>query len=340
MGSPAAFESLGRRGQIGRLRRLGRVALARYGLADAALAPLRHEHNATFRVDAPGGPYVLRVTRPGVHTPETIASETAWLEALRRDTDLGVPEPVGARDGSLVVIAADPGVPEPRACVLMRHLEGRFVDGRLTTRHLRAVARLTAALHEHARGWSPPAGFERPPVGTLTTPAKAGAIGAEEDAAAAAAMVAELVSPAHGQTFAAALEMVRDTTGELHRQAGAAGLVHADLHQENYLFNAGEASAIDFDDAGQGLFIYDLAVTLSELEGRPRYEQLREALLDEYAGLGSLPEGWESKLEALQILRRIQLLMWVLESRRHPTFRDGWRTWLRTDLDELSARLR
>jgi Ser/Thr protein kinase RdoA (MazF antagonist) len=120
-----AYHALGRRAQIERLRRLGRAALAGYGLEGAQITLLRYEHNTTFRVDGAGGPYVLRINRPGVHTPATIASEMAWLRAVRRDTGLGVPEPVAARDGSLVCLAGAPGVPGPRVCVLLRRLEGR-----------------------------------------------------------------------------------------------------------------------------------------------------------------------------------------------------------------------
>ena len=51
-----AYDSLTGRGQLGRLRRLGRSALDRYpgDLAGARLVPLRHEQNATFRVDGSG----------------------------------------------------------------------------------------------------------------------------------------------------------------------------------------------------------------------------------------------------------------------------------------------
>lgn len=119
-----AFASLSRREQLSGLRRLGRTALARYGLEDARLTVQRYEHNLTFRVDARGGPYLLRINRPRVHTPDTVGSEMAWLSALGRDTDLRVPEPAAARDGSCVVVACDPGVPEPRVCVLLRGSTG------------------------------------------------------------------------------------------------------------------------------------------------------------------------------------------------------------------------
>ena len=46
----------------------------------------------------------------------------------------------------------------------------------------------------------------------------------------------------------------------------ATGLIHADLHYENFLFHDGVARAIDFDDCGWGFYLYDVAVTLWELE--------------------------------------------------------------------------
>jgi Ser/Thr protein kinase RdoA (MazF antagonist) len=82
---------------------------------------------------------VLRINRPAVQAVDTISSEMAWLGALRRDTDLGVPEPVAAHDGSSVVVARDPGVPDPHICVLLRWLDGRFIDQRLAPVHLTQV---------------------------------------------------------------------------------------------------------------------------------------------------------------------------------------------------------
>src|SRR6478609_7446855 len=117
-----AYDALTGRGQLGRLRRMGRTALERYpgDLDGARLVLLRHEQNATFRVDGVGARYVLRINRPGLQSEATVESEMAWLAALRRDTDLVVPEPVATRDGSLVVTASEPGVPGERCCALLR----------------------------------------------------------------------------------------------------------------------------------------------------------------------------------------------------------------------------
>jgi Ser/Thr protein kinase RdoA (MazF antagonist) len=342
-----AFAALSRRRQLSGLRRLGRRALARYGLEDAALALQRDEHNTTFRVDAPDGRYLLRISRPGVHTADTVGSEMAWLGALRRDTDVRVPEPVAAHDGSFVVVASDPRVPEPRICVLLHWLEGRFTDRRLAPTHLGRVGALTAQLQEHGAAWTPGSEFLRPRVDTLTDAAKADSMAPSavpvgdadqpmaEDGNRALELVETLVSHGHATLVARALEVVRASTRDLATETGAFGLVHGDLHYENVLFHRGEAGAIDFDDCGWGFHLYDLAVTLSELEGRPRYDELRNALLSAYAQRRALPEDHAIHLSALVVLRRMQILLWVLQSRDAPGFRDKWQRWARSELDAL-----
>lgn len=344
-----AFASLSRREQLIRLRRLGRTALARYGLEDARLTVQRYEHNTTFRVDARDGPYLLRINRPRVHTPDTIGSEMAWLIALRRDTEPRVPEPVAARDGSFVVVACDPGVPEPRVCVLLHWLDGRFVDQRLAPAHLRRVGALAGQLQEHATTWTLPSGFLRPRVDTLTNEAKLDSMAPSaatarngdqprpDDGDRAVQLVESLVSTDDAALCARALEVVWATTRTLAEETGAFGLIHGDLHYENVLFHIGEAQAIDFDDCGWGFHLYDLAVILCELEGRPRYDELRDALLDAYAQIRRLPEDHAIHLRALFVLRRMQILMWVLQSRVQAAFRHTWQAWARNELEAIAT---
>ena len=311
--------SLSRRGQLGRLRRLGRTALAAYGLEDARLTLLRHEHNTTFRVEARGESYVLRINRPQVHTAQTIDSEMAWLTALRRDTDLGVPEPVSSRDGPFVVVARDAGVPEPHACVLLRWLDGRFSDQRLTPTQLQRVGVLEARLHGHAARWAPPSGFLRPRVDTLSDAGKI-------ESMAGSAAVARL-----GDHPTREDGLAEDTD--------AFGLIHGDLHYENFLFHRGAVRAIDFDDCGWGFHLYDLAVTLWELEDRPRYDALRDALIAGYAEERPLPRDHVIHLQALFVLRRMQMLLWALESREHAAFRDTWQVWADEELRAIARAL-
>jgi Ser/Thr protein kinase RdoA (MazF antagonist) len=122
------YETLTPLGQRRRLRHLARVALEHYGrsFSGACLTPPPHEQNATFRVDADEGRFVLRISRSELHTSATIGCEMAWLAALRDDARLPVPEPVPSMDGSLAVSVEDGAVPGEHPAVLLRWLEGRF----------------------------------------------------------------------------------------------------------------------------------------------------------------------------------------------------------------------
>ena len=348
------FASLTGRGQLERLRRLGRVALAAYpgALDAAALTLLRHEQNVTFRVDHGSTRHVLRISRPDLHTPATIGSEMAWLAALASDTSLRVPVPAATSHGSLVVVAADPGVPEPRPCVLLHWLDGRFVSRGLTPGHLGRMGNVLATLHGHAAAWSPPAAFVRPRVDTLTTDAKRASLRGPhdtgsggpwpsvEDGARACALVRDLVSVADGDLVRDAIDLVRSTTGALRGRPDAAGLLHGDLHQENVLFDARSVGVIDFDDCGWGFYLYDLAVPLSEVTLRPAYPAMRDALVDAYARQRHLPADALLHIDAFIVLRGLQILTWVLESRSMPAFSDRWAAWAREELDWLAPRVR
>jgi hypothetical protein len=137
--------------------------LAAYGLEDARLTLLSHRYNTTFRVEVPGGPYVLRISRPQVQTAETIESEMAWLGALRRETDLGVPEPVRSRDGPHVVLAGDvlcPNHASASSCVGStagsltgvsgRRIYAELASSRLACMSMRLAGRRPAGSSDHA----------------------------------------------------------------------------------------------------------------------------------------------------------------------------------------------
>ncbi len=347
------YESLSGRGQLGRLRRLGREALAAYpgDLEGARLTLLRHEQNVTYRVDSGGARYVLRISRPELQTAATIGSEMAWLAALAVDTPVRVPAPVVARDGALVVEATHAGVPGARPCVLLRWLDGRFLSRGLTPDHLGRIGAVLAELQVHAARWTPPAGFVRPRVDTLTTAAKRASLGGPtaahvtapwpsvDDGERATALVRELVSPADADLVGDAIELVRSTTSTLAARPDAAGLIHADLHQENVLFDDASVGVIDFDDCGWGFFLYDLAVPLSEVTLRPAYPAMRDALLEGYARRRPLPDDAGTHVDAFIVLRGLQILTWVLESRDLPAFRDRWADWTRAELDWLAGRM-
>jgi Ser/Thr protein kinase RdoA (MazF antagonist) len=311
------FERLTMRGQLGRLRRLGEEALQAYELTPSRLVPLAHEENTTFLVIVDRGDrYVLRIHRVSgtpFHPPRTIAevrSETAWLSAIRRETDLVVPQPVASANGSPVTVAEADGVPGSRTCVLFRWHPGRFIDRGLTPTHLERVGRFMARLHEHALCFEPPPDFQRWRIGDTT-----GSI---------AAYIAATVGDVFGPRGRGIAEDVISSAQRIQRELGTGrdvyGLIHADLHQDNYFFHQGQVRSIDFDDCGWGHFAYDLTVTLSEVRTRPEYASLRAALLRGYREVRPFSVEHEPHLETFYRLRLLQLILWFIEQRDHPAF--------------------
>ncbi|MEU4523349.1 phosphotransferase [Amycolatopsis sp. NPDC024027] len=294
------FAELDRAGRTRRLRRLAEAALTAYAVPVARLTPLAHGQNTAFRVDgADGHRYVLRVQRPDGPGVAQVRAEMAWLAKLRRETDLVVPQPVPTRARDLVTVVADPAVPEPRTCVLCHWVEGRFLDERLSAPQLYAVGEFTARLHLHGARMN---GLDRRRVDDLTE------FGRTQVDGFSPAVVERAVAAAGGdERIRRAVARVRAVRTELGFGSDVFGLVHGDLHQDNYLLHRGRVHAIDFDDCGYGHYAYDLAVACAALAHLPHREELKEALLDGYRSVRPAAATTDPDvLAAFAGLRRVQ----------------------------------
>lgn len=299
------FEALSHRSQVRLLRGLAANALAHYDLSgEPTFRLLLHLANTTFRVRVPdGSQYVLRISQPGFRTPQAIRSEAMWLDALRRDTDLGVPQPVYTRDGDLLAMAGAEGVPEARVCVLYRWLEGTFRRRRLGADSLRLVGVLTARLHDHVQTFRPPPGFTRP-VGEVSR-----LVGGWRDDLGEAHRLVPLEDQA---LFYTAADRIQAEIAHLGDGPDRFGLIHTDLHHGNYLFHDGEARAIDFDDASYEHLVYDLATTLWALQPHRKLPALQAALFEGYESVRPLPPGWDTHLTTFIAARYLLVSHYVV----------------------------
>lgn len=287
-----SFETLTKRGQVSRLKKLARNALTAFDIRPIKLTPLQHGDNTTFRIDANDGEgYVLRIHRSGrevlrQRTPAEIRSEMMWLAFLNRE-GLVVPSPVITRASDLLTIASAEGVPEPRTCVLFRWLDGRFIDDNLKPKQLALAGKFMARLHDSENKFSLPDGFTRgrldnlcgKPRGVSEAFARSQRDNPEDEAN-AIKLVTEICSPEDGARIEKLIRMIRKAQLELGRDSETFGLIHGDLHQENYFFHQGQVRAIDFDDCGYGHYLYDIAVTFFNLGGHDNVSALKESFLE------------------------------------------------------------
>ena len=79
---------------------LAKEALSLYDLPpNATVRLISRSENEIYKIEAPSGRrWALRVQRPGYQSKNALASEIAWLVALRNDGVVATPVPIAGRE--------------------------------------------------------------------------------------------------------------------------------------------------------------------------------------------------------------------------------------------------
>ena len=300
--------------------KLALQAMQRYpSHARGKLRLLCRSENATFLVQAAGAKYALRVHRENYHSQKNIYSELMWLDALRNDIGLAVPEAVRTTTGERVQTLPLPDGSH-RNVVLFRWIEGDMPTSRVDPRAFRQLGEITAHLHRHSRQWQKPEGFQRITWNhaTMLGPQAhwgnwraAPGLRAEEIflLETAAARIGENLL-AYGQT------------------AQRYGLIHADLRLTNLLLHHDGTRIIDFDDCGMGWFIHDIAAALSFEESCPQAPCWLENWLQGYERAGHLDDRDTDMIPSMVMQRRIQMTAWMASHANTETARNLAPHWI------------
>ncbi len=306
------YNQLTHRGQVGRLKELALEALNQYPIVPTKVSPLVHLFNSTFRIDTAEGRYALRINRPHDRSQAEIRSEMQWLAAIRQQTPLIVPDPLANRAGELVTRVELPGVPEARDCVVFRWVDGRFYRRKLSPSALGKVGVFMAHLHNHVQDFEFPQDFTRP---TLELDGEVGRLMAHtlENGR-------ELLSDDICDDMQRVVDVIRPKIEGLGKDPSVYNLIHADLHQGNYLFKGGSLRAIDFDDCGWGHFAYDVAITFWYLGGHPALPAMQTAFLDGYRSVREFLPEQAQLIDSFMALRSL-LLISFMASEPNPRIR-------------------
>jgi len=291
---------------LDRLRCLLAAALPRWGLpADAPLSLLNVSENATFIA---GEALVLRVYRDGYHTPAEMRSELDWIAALRAAGVVHTPAPVPALDGTLLQALPDGAV--LRHAVAFAHMPGVEPAGDLPAR-FRQLGGITARLHAHARGWSPPEGFRRKRWDASTMLGDQGHWGPWRAAIG--------LDAAGEAVLAAVASRLGDELDAFGDGPDRFGLVHADLRLTNLLADGARLGVIDFDDCGFCWHLYDFAAAVSFMEHDPAVPRLMAEWIAGYRAVAPLAERDTAMLPRFIMLRRMLLTAWIASHAETPT---------------------
>lgn len=288
------------------LRQLGYTALERYGIEDAKLRFISTPSSTVFRVDTVSQRYVLRInSEPPDRWLRWTEAELLWLLAIKRDTELSVPEPIAAPNGTFVHRVSTNKIPEGRIVTLLQWIPGRRIGKRPAPYLVRQIGAFMAQLHSHTEQFSLPDDINRPQTvwdklrywqdrqndtsDTLTTEQR------DLCAIASERLLTEIEEIGTSEDY---------------------GLVHADVTLNNCLLHQGQLNVIDFADSRYASHYYDIAVPLTDLTeywhiDHQEYERLQATFYDGYSTVRPLGRRYESAVETFMIARAFDVVEWI-----------------------------
>ena len=273
-------------------------------LAGAVPRLINYSENHTFLLSVPGGEaFTLRVHRPNYQSVANIESELAWLEALHKQTDLSIPEPVAGQNGRLIQHFTTPSG-EIRQGVLFHFIKGREPSPDSNLVDLFAVlGRYAACLHQHSIAWPRPAGFTRQAWTAASILDADGLWGNWR------------IAPGVTDSIRLCLNRTQDLLRQRLASYGTGpdryGLIHADMRLGNLLVDQDQVSLIDFDDCGFCWFGYDFAAAISFHETHKAVPTLKASWIEAYQAVRPLTDLDIDMLDSMVMLRRMALLAWI-----------------------------
>ncbi len=297
------------------MRDLAEEALLQWGGGFDHIQLLKYRENAVFSVrHKDGRKAALRIHRHGYHSEQELLSELQWMQALEV-AGFPVPRIIPAGNGAVFVTATHRKVPEPRQVDMLDWLEGeQLVDiGAASSDANNAlyynIGQLAGQLHNHAGLWPLPEGFSRHAWDVEGLLGEAPLWGRFWDLSALAPSQADLLKKVR--------KKAQDELSSLQKTPANYGLIHADFVPENLLRQGDKLTLIDFDDAGFGWHMFEIATALFFHLEENYYADMKEGIFKGYRSARSLDKHQEETLPLFLMLRSLTYLGWV--HTRHET---------------------
>jgi Ser/Thr protein kinase RdoA (MazF antagonist) len=289
------FAQLSQRSQIAILRPAVHHACRAFGITPTSIRCVNHGFNTTFRIiDSTHRHYALRANTHSLRTPAGITAEMAWIQALQDVDGIHVAKPCITPSGAVAVSIPFAPLNTALDITLAHWLPGRIVGGRPSRAQLRALGNLMARLHRHSAQWQSPTVADLPAINQLLMNSPDHLADAPPS-----------IIPHDVRRLLAEVRPHIDAIYARLNTRMRTQVIHADLHAYNLMWHAGQLAVFDFDDAGVGLAIQDLAISTYYVRDIAGAEaEIRAG----YAAVAPLPAISQSEFEGLLMGRGIVLL--------------------------------
>ena len=294
-----------------RLAAVAAEALDAWGWRQAQLRLIKHRENAVFAAVLDGRRRALRLHRQGYHDDAELRSELQWMRALEA-AGIEVPQVLPTAAGELFVSRRFEGLPGPLQADLFEWIDGEPLGavetgirdaGRDVAQTYFTIGALAGRLHNQSSAWTLPPGFKRHAWDL------AGLVG--EQPFWGRFWELPTLSNDERKLMERTRQRLRRELSGLRQSPDDYSLIHADFVAENILVDGDQVRLIDFDDAGFGWHLFELATSTHFLMGEECFEAAQEALIRGYRGERPLPDVQLARLPLFSLARATTYLGWV-----------------------------
>lgn len=304
-------------------QQLAELVLPEWDLQHASLSMIKMRENAVFKVETrEGNKQVLRIHRAGYHSDAALRSELQWIQALAQ-AGIETPELIPTRAGELFI------APDSRLAGLPRQIdmfawvdgeqlgsveEGLAGDINIQQNNYRTIGALAAKVHNLSSGWQAPAGFSRHAwdVDGLTG----------EQPFWGRFWELEELTKTERALMIKTRDKVREDLLAYGQSAQNYSMIHADMVPENVLVDGEHTRLIDFDDAGFGWHLFEIATSLYFSHSEDYFDQLLQAFIEGYRSQRALSDEDLEKLPLFMLARGTTYLGWVHTRKETETARE------------------
>jgi len=106
---------------------------------------------------------------------------------------------------------------------------------------------------------------------------------------------------------------LHDLLSQLESGPRTYSLIHADLHPRNLVVDGERLHVIDFDDAGFGWHMHELAIGLFSYQGHPRFPEMVGAVFEGYREIRPLDAESAALLPVFLLVRALALVGWLAD---------------------------
>lgn len=281
-----------RQGLLSRARNVALWAIQQYEIEWNGIRFIQLSDTITNKIETNHtDDYLLRIHSERL-TKEEIYSEFVFLNELKRMDKITVPEMIISSNGSYVLEGVtEEGYRKPYVS-MMRWVEGEHLSGELQDSQVFSMGAMMGRLHEASARITKLHSFVRPIWDTFSF---------RREVTKLERFYGRFLSIDSWRIYQKAIEKIINQMDGMPKNDQNYGLIHADLHSGNIVFNKDQPCPIDFGRCGFGYYLYDMAGALLELN--PNHRML---FIEGYESIRKLDKDFPGDLECFFIMIMVE----------------------------------